>query len=118
MSKTHDELKSAEQFRHGSTVVSGLRIRGQISGSEDLVIEGTVEGPINLAENVLTIGTKGNLAGDAVAREAVISGNVNGNLKTSDRIEIKSSGSVIGDVATNRMVIQDGAYYKGSIEIG
>lgn len=118
MSKTYDELKRAEQFRHGSNVVAGLRIKGQISGSENLLVEGSVEGPIQLADGMLTVGAKGTVAGDVVAREVIVLGSVTGNLQTSDRIEIKASGSVVGDVMAARIIIDDGAHFKGSIEIG
>ena len=118
LSKTHDDLKRAEQFRHGSNLVAGLRVKGQISGSEDLVVDGIVDGPIQLAASMLTVGEKGRVAGDIAAREVVVHGSVTGNLQTSDRVEIKTSGSLIGDVVTARIIIDDGAHFKGSIEIG
>jgi cytoskeletal protein CcmA (bactofilin family) len=118
LSKTYDELKRAEQFRHESRVLAGLRIKGQISGNEDVVVDGTVDGPIQLAGSTLTVGEKGKITGDIAAREVVVHGSVTGNLQTSDRVEIKTRGSLIGDVVTARMVIDDGAHFKGSIEIG
>jgi cytoskeletal protein CcmA (bactofilin family) len=118
LSKTYDEVKSAEQFRHASSVLAGLRIKGQISGSEDLLVEGSVDGPIQLAEGMLTVGPKGKLTGDVGARDVVVHGSVTGNLQAINRIEIKTSGSVFGDIVTPRIIIDDGAHYKGSIEIG
>jgi cytoskeletal protein CcmA (bactofilin family) len=119
LSKTYDELRRAEQSRHGgSVVVAGLRIRGQISGSDDLLVDGSVEGPIQLAEGMLTVGTKGTVTGDVAAREIVVHGSVTGNLHARERVEIKTSGSVAGDVVTSRIIIDDGAHYKGSIQIG
>jgi cytoskeletal protein CcmA (bactofilin family) len=118
MNKTYDEIKSAEQFRQGSRISAGLRIAGQISGNEDLVVEGNVEGPVQLAEGTLTVGEKGTVRGDVVVREAIIHGTVTGNVQAHDRVEIKASGSVIGDLTTSRIIIGDGAHYKGSIEIG
>jgi hypothetical protein len=102
MSKTYDEIKSAKQFRHGSRISAGLRIAGQISGNEDLVVEGNVEGPVQLAEGTLTVGEKGTVRGDVVVREAIIHGTVTGNVQAHDRVEIKASGSVIGDLTTSR----------------
>ncbi len=118
MSKIHDELRRAEQFRHGSSVVAGLRIKGQISGNEDLIVDGTVEGPILLADGRLSVGQEGKIVGDVTAREVVVAGSLTGNLQASDRLEIKPSGSIVGDVVSTRFVINDGAHYKGSIEIG
>jgi cytoskeletal protein CcmA (bactofilin family) len=118
MSKIHDDLRRAEQFRHGNSVVAGLRIKGQISGNEDLVVEGTVEGPIQLAGCTLTVGEKGKVTGNIAAREVVVQGSVTGNVQANDRVEIKSSGSITGDITTARIIIDDGAHFKGSIEIG
>jgi cytoskeletal protein CcmA (bactofilin family) len=118
LAKAYDELKHAEQFRHVSSVATDLRIKGQISGNEDLVVDGIVNGPIQLAAGSLTVGEKGNVTGDIAAREVVIHGSVTGNLQVSDRVEIKTSGSLVGDVETARIIINDGAHFKGSIEIG
>ena len=118
MTKTYDEIKNAEQFRHGSRISAGLRIAGQISGNEDLVVDGKVEGPVRLAEGMLTVAEKGTVTGDVVARETVVHGTVTGNVQAHDRVEIKPSGSVTGDLTTSRITIADGAHYKGSIEIG
>lgn len=94
-----------------------LTIKGEISGNEDLVLEGTVEGLVELDEHKLTIGTTANLTADILAREVVVYGAINGNLRAKDRIEIKKDGSVNGDLTTARIRIEDGAYFKGSIEI-
>lgn len=94
-----------------------LKIKGEISGNEDLVLEGTVEGLVELDEHKLTIGTTANLTADILAREVVVYGAINGNLRAKDRIEIKKDGSVNGDLTTARIMIEDGAYFKGSIEI-
>lgn len=117
MSKIHDDLRRAEEFRHGSRVVSGLRIKGEIIGNEDLTVDGVVEGPIELSEGKLTVGNDGKVSGNVTASEVDIHGSVTGNL-CAKRLEIRNSGSMVGDVATGRIVIDDGAFYKGSIEIG
>ena len=96
---------------------SSLHVKGEISGNEDLLIDGTVEGLIQLDERKLTIGPSAKVTADIIAREVVVYGNVKGNLRAKDRIEIKKDGSVNGDLTTSRIMIEDGAYFKGSIEI-
>jgi cytoskeletal protein CcmA (bactofilin family) len=94
-----------------------LHIKGEITGNEDLEVHGTVEGTVTLEERKLTVGTTAKVSADLAAREIVIYGNVKGNLRARDRIEIKKDGSVVGDLSTARIMIEDGAYFKGSIEI-
>jgi len=94
-----------------------LHIKGEISGNEDLLIDGSVEGLIQLDERKLTVGATAKLTADIIAREVVVYGSVKGNLRAKDRIEIKKDGSVNGDLTTARISIEDGAYFKGSIEI-
>lgn len=94
-----------------------LRVKGEISGNEDLHIEGKVEGPISLGGHKLTVGRSAEVTAEIVAREVVVSGKVDGDLRARDRIEIKKDGSVVGDLSTARIMIEDGAYFKGSIEI-
>ena len=96
---------------------SSLHVKGEISGNEDLLIDGTVEGLIQLDERKLTVGATAKVTADIIAREVVVYGTVKGNLRAKDRIEIKKDGSVIGDLTTSRISIEDGAYFKGSIEI-
>ena len=118
MSKTYDDVKLAEQFQDASNVVSaGLRVKGEISGNEDPLVNGSVEGPIQLGEKMLTVGPSGKLTSDVVAREVIVYGEVKGNLVARDRIQIKKEGSVVGDLTTGRILIEDGANFKGSIEI-
>jgi cytoskeletal protein CcmA (bactofilin family) len=95
----------------------GLKIKGQISGAEDLHVECNVEGPISLGDHRLTVGQHAHVNGEITASEVVIFGEVRGNLLAGDRIEIKNHGSVVGDLTTARISIEDGAHYKGSIEI-
>ena len=94
-----------------------LHIKGEISGNEDLLIDGSVEGLVQLDERKLTVGATAKLTADIIAREVVVYGTVKGNLRAKDRIEIKKDGSVNGDLTTARISIEDGAYFKGSIEI-
>jgi len=96
---------------------ASLHVKGEITGNEDLVIDGSVEGLVQLEERKLTVGASAKVTADVVAREVVVYGNVKGNLRARDRIEIKKDGSVVGDLTTARIMIEDGAYFKGSIEI-
>jgi cytoskeletal protein CcmA (bactofilin family) len=92
-------------------------VKGEISGNEDLHVDGSVEGLIQLEERKLTVGVSAKVIADVVAREIVVYGSVKGNLRARDRIEIKKDGSVVGDLTTARIMIEDGAYFKGAIEI-
>ena len=96
---------------------ASLHVKGEISGNEDLHVDGSVEGLIQLEERKLTVGASAKLTADVVAREVVVYGSIKGNLRAKDRIEIKKDGSVVGDLTTARIMIEDGAYFKGSIEI-
>lgn len=96
---------------------SSLVVKGDISGREDLQIDGTVEGAIALPSHRLTVGHTAHLHSEVLARELVVYGKVEGNLRVRDRVEIKSNGSVTGDITTARISIEDGAYFKGRIEI-
>ena len=97
----------------GSTIV----VKGEISSDEDLQIDGKVEGPILLRGNRLTVGRTAQLNSEITAREVIVYGNASGNLRARDRVEIKKDGQVIGDITTTRISIEDGAYFKGHIEI-
>ena len=114
-----DALRPLSTSPSGSTARLGasLHVKGEISGNEDLHIDGSVEGLVQLEDRKLTVGASAKLTADVVAREVVVFGSVKGNLRARDRIEIKKDGSVIGDLTTARIMIEDGAYFKGSIEI-
>jgi len=114
-----DAMRPLSSTPSGSTARLGasLHVKGEISGNEDLHIDGSVEGLIQLEDRKLTVGASAKLTADVVAREVVVYGAVKGNLRARDRIEIKKDGSVVGDLTTARIMIEDGAYFKGSIEI-
>ena len=114
-----DAMRPLATTPAGSTARLGasLHVKGEISGNEDLHIDGSVEGLIQLEDRKLTVGASAKLTADVVAREVVVYGSVKGNLRARDRIEIKKDGSVVGDLTTARIMIEDGAYFKGSIEI-
>jgi cytoskeletal protein CcmA (bactofilin family) len=95
-----------------------MQVKGEISGNEDLKLDGKVEGSVSLGGFRLTVGPSAHLKADIVAREAMISGEVNGNIRAYDRIEITKNASIVGDVNTARIVIEEGAYFNGDVEIG
>ena len=96
---------------------ASLHVKGEISGNEDLLIDGTVEGLIQLDERKLTVGTTAQVTADITARDVVVYGYVKGNVRAKGRIEIKKDGSVVGNLTTAQIMIEDGADFKGSIEI-
>lgn len=108
---------STPTARSLSCLGSSLEIKGKISGSEDLQIDGKVEGPVSLPGQKLTVGNSGRLNSEVSAREVVVYGNLSGNLAVQDRVEIKKDASVTGDIRASRISIEDGAYFKGRIEI-
>jgi cytoskeletal protein CcmA (bactofilin family) len=93
-----------------------LHVKGEISGNEDLCVDGTVEGLVHLNERKLTVGATAKLTADVIAGEVIVSGNVKGNVRAK-KIEIKKEGSVNGDLTTAQIMVEDGAYFKGTIEI-
>jgi cytoskeletal protein CcmA (bactofilin family) len=96
----------------GSTLI----IKGELIGSEDLVFEGQIEGKITLPDHVLTIGLGGQVAAEIVARVVVVHGNLTGNVTASERVEIRSSGRMIGDLVSPRIMMNDGATFNGRLE--
>jgi cytoskeletal protein CcmA (bactofilin family) len=96
---------------------STLEIKGEISGDEDLQIDGKVKGPISLPGHTLTIGRTAQLSSEVTAREVIVYGRAAGNIRARDRIEIKKDAEVVGDITTARISVEDGASLKGRIEI-
>lgn len=94
-----------------------LAFHGQLKGAEDLYVDGEFDGTIELDDHSLHVGPQGRVRADIRAREIVIEGNVQGNLRARDRLQIRKTGSVTGDLVAARIVIEDGAYFKGSIDI-
>jgi cytoskeletal protein CcmA (bactofilin family) len=94
-----------------------LRLKGEITGSEDLLIDGEVEGTIELKENSLTVGPNGSVKADVSARSITVMGHLCGNVRAGEKIEICKTGSIEGDLSTARIVIEDGAMFRGSIDI-
>ena len=100
-----------------AVIGKGLFIKGEIGGTESLLIDGKVEGSINLPGNRVTVGRNGQVAASINAREIVVLGKVKGNVSASDRVDIRAEGSLSGDVSAARISIEDGAYFKGGIDI-
>src|SRR5579863_9165612 len=100
-----------------ATIGRTLVIKGEISGSEALYIDGRVEGKILMPESRVTIGRNGKVDASIQAKEVVVMGKVNGNIECSDRVDIRSEGSVSGDISTARISVEDGAALKGGIQV-
>ena len=107
-----------EPARGGSaTIGKAVKINGQIFSREDLYVDGDVEGTIELMDHKLTVGPNGKVHSSVKAREVVALGVIQGNVEASERIDIRKDAKLVGDIKTARIVIEDGAYFKGSIDI-
>jgi cytoskeletal protein CcmA (bactofilin family) len=100
-----------------ATIGKNLVVKGNVSGSEDLYIDGELEGSVDLRDNNITVGPNGRVNANLHARDIVVLGRLKGNVRAVERLEIRKTGSLIGDIVTARVVIEDGAYFKGSIDI-
>jgi len=100
-----------------ATIGKGLVIKGEITGSESLFIDGKVEGTVNLPGNRVTVGRNGQVAANITSREIIVLGKVRGNVTATDRVDIRSEGALTGDVTAARISIEDGAFFKGGIDI-
>jgi cytoskeletal protein CcmA (bactofilin family) len=104
--------------RGGSAVLGkSVIVKGQIFSREDLTIDGEVEGTVELQEHRLTVGPNGKVIASIKAREVVVLGTIHGNVETTDKIDIRKDAKLLGDIKTARVVIEDGAYFKGNIDI-
>src|SRR3954466_15247632 len=113
-----ENLKQPDSFRNDvAHIGKSVLIRGELSGSEDLYLDGEVEGSIDLKEHSLTIGPHGRVRANVMARDVVVHGKVDGNIQGTERVELKRSSVLVGDIATQRIIIEDGAFFKGAIDI-
>jgi cytoskeletal protein CcmA (bactofilin family) len=103
--------------RNTATIGKAVKIVGQIFTKEDLYVDGDVEGTIESADNKVTIGPNGRVQAGIRAREVIILGQVQGNVETSDKVDIRKDAKLVGDITTSRISIEDGALFKGSIDI-
>jgi cytoskeletal protein CcmA (bactofilin family) len=117
--RTHSAPSEPQRGLERSTVNIGksVVIKGELSGSEDLTIEGQVDGKIELRQNVLTIGPNGKIKAQVFAKSVVILGEVTGNVTASEKVDIRDNGSVDGDIAAPRVAIAEGAHFRGSIDM-
>ena len=113
--RSSDQVRGMEKgpVNIGKSVV----IKGELTGSEDLTIEGHVEGKIELRQNVLTIGPNGRIKAQVFAKSVVILGEVTGNVTASEKVDLRDNGSVDGDIAAPRVAIAEGAHFRGSIDM-
>ncbi len=100
-----------------ATIGRSLVIKGEVSGSEPLYIDGRIEGTITLQDNRVTIGRNGSVSANVTAKEVVVMGKLHGNVTVSDRVDIRAEGALTGDVVAHRLSIEDGAYFKGSVDL-
>src|SRR5579871_2664943 len=103
--------------RGPAVIGKSVMIKGQIFSREDLTIDGEIDGSVELHEHRLTVGPNGKLQAGVKAREVVVLGTIHGNVEASDKIDIRKDAKLVGDIKTMRIVIEDGAYFKGSIDI-
>ena len=101
----------------GAVIGKSVVIKGEVSGSESLYIEGRIEGVINLPGNRVTVGRNGQVAASVTAREVTVHGKIVGNVDAVDRLHVRSEGSLTGDVIAHRIMVEDGAFFKGKIDI-
>jgi len=118
-SRPYGQDTPAETPTRGGVAVLGksVIVKGQIFSREDLTIDGEVEGTVELQEHRLTVGPNGKVMATIKAREICVIGSVNGNVEASDKIDIRKDAKLVGDIRTARIVIEDGAYFKGNIDI-
>ena len=110
--------ESFDANRAGNAVLGkSVLVKGQILSREDLTIDGEVEGTIEMQEHRLTVGPNGKVRASVKAREVIVLGTLQGNVETGDRIDIRKEAKLVGDIKTARIMIEDGAYFKGNVDI-
>jgi len=109
-----DTPKTAEFAHIGKSVV----VKGDLTGSEDLYVDGQVEGSIDLQGNSLTVGPNGQIRANVSAKTVIVQGKLEGNINATERVDFRKSAIAVGDVITQRVAIEEGAYFKGKVDIG
>ena len=110
--------KSGPTQTSGATIGSSITVKGEVSGDEDLLIQGRIEGSVDLKEQVVTVGEEGHVQADIEGRVVMVEGHVEGNLQASEQIVLKSSARVQGDIKAPRVVLEDGAAFRGMVDMG
>ncbi len=116
-SRPAEPVRSDARSSEIATIGKSVVVKGELSGSEDLVVDGEVEGSIALRGQSLTIGPNGRVRANIEARNVILHGRVDGDIQASDRVELRKSASLSGDITTARISIEDGAFFKGTIDI-
>ena len=109
-----DTPKTAEFAHIGKSVI----VKGELTGSEDLYVDGQVEGSIDLQGNNLTVGPDGQIRANVTAKGVIVQGKLEGNIHATERVDFRKSAIAVGDVITQRVAIEEGAYFKGKVDIG
>ena len=109
-----DTPKTAEFAHIGKSVI----VKGELTGSEDLYVDGQVEGSIDLQGNNLTVGPNGQIRANVNAKGVIVQGKLEGNIHATERVDFRKSAIAVGDVITQRVAIEEGAYFKGKVDIG
>lgn len=104
--------------RAAACISQGIRIKGEISGKEDLFIDGTVDGKLEFGNASVTVGPNGKVKADISARQVIVRGNVEGKIDGTERVQLWNSGRLVGEVRTERLAIEDGAVLRGKVEAG
>jgi cytoskeletal protein CcmA (bactofilin family) len=114
---SYTPIKTISAPLEQATIGRSLVIKGEVTGSESLYIDGRIEGTVNLTDSRVTVGRNGTVAANINAREVVIMGKVTGNIQCTDRLDIRGEGSLVGDIVTQRISVEDGAFLKGSVQV-
>jgi len=101
-----------------ATIGRSITIRGEVTGDEDLLIQGRVDGSVNLTEHAITVGPQGEVRGDIHGRVVIVEGVVDGNLNAKEQVTLQASARVEGDIAAPRVRLEDGAYFRGGVDMG
>lgn len=110
-------IEPQTEITRAAVIGKSVIVKGQIYSREDLMVDGEVEGNVELQEHRLTVGPNGKVKASVKARELVVLGTIHGDCETSDKIDIRKEAKLVGDIKTSRIVIEDGAYFKGNIDI-
>ena len=117
MSTLPGRMPEPEAPRNSASIGKSVMVKGQIFSREDLIVDGEIEGAIELNDHRLTVGPNGRVRAGIKAREIVVLGTIDGNVEALDKIDIRKDAKLVGDIKTARIIIEDGAYFKGSIDI-